>query len=239
MCDPLTIAGLALTAGATVANTVANNQVQAARNDALAAERIRQDALNREAEAINATSQDRYDDFEGQQAQEAVKLGDYFAGQTTEEPTTAEALPTSTSNITVQEEAKQRGKARQFTDASGQALGELRSFGDLLGGIGRLQARDANLVGQIGSFKQGSSGIVPYELEQAGQAGDGMKLFGDLLGGAGSVATTAGLSGGNLFGFGAPTAAAANVATVGAKVAPIPAIASPTLRLGNLYGGGR
>lgn len=42
MCDPITIAGIALTAGSTIANTIAANRVQRARDDALAAERIRQ-----------------------------------------------------------------------------------------------------------------------------------------------------------------------------------------------------
>ena len=40
MCDPITIAGIALTVGSTVANTIAQNKVQAARNNAMAAERI-------------------------------------------------------------------------------------------------------------------------------------------------------------------------------------------------------
>ncbi len=237
MCDPLTIAGLALTAGSTVANYAANQQVQAARNDALAAERIRQGGLDQEAAALNVQSQDRYQGFEGQQEQKAKQLGDYFAGQSVAEPTTAEALPTSTSNITVQEENSQRGKAREFTDEQGRALGNLRAFGDLLGGIGRLQARDASLIGQIGGFKQGSSGVLPLELDAASSAGDGMKLFGDILGGLGSVGTSAGLSGGSFVGRGGK--GATGVVTAAPKIAPVPAIASPGLRLGNLYGGGR
>ena len=203
----MTIAGIGLTIGSTVANTIAHNQVQAARNDALAAERIRQQGLDREAAALNTISQDRYQDFVPAQAATAEGLGQYFAGEQTVDPTPAEALPTSTSNITVQEENKQRDQARDFTNAQGMALGNLRSFGDLLGGIGREQARDASLIGQIGGFKVGSSGVLPYELDEASQAGNGMKLFGDILGGAGSIATGAGLSGQGLFGFGAMPAA--------------------------------
>ncbi len=231
MCDPLTIAGLALTAGSTVANYAASSQIEGARNDALSAERIRQTALNHEADAINATSRDRYQGFEGQQTEQSQKLGDYFASQQAQEPTTAEALPTATSNIVVNEENKQRDKARQFTDASGAALGNLRSFGDLLGGIGRLQARDAGAVAQIGGFKAGSSNVVPYELDEAGHAGDGTKLFADVLGGLGSVGTAAGLGGGTLFGIGAKPAVAGAVAA-GAGTG-----ANGALRLGSLYGG--
>lgn len=231
MCDPLTIAGLALTAGSTVANYAANQQIEAARNDALAAERIRQNTLNQEADALNLTSQNRYQDFVGQQEAKSAELGDYFAGQSVPEPEVGSGLPSSSSSIVVQEEDRQRDKARDFTDRTGKALGELRSFGDLLGSVSRGQARDASLIGQIGGFKMGSSNVVPYELDEAGRAGDGMKLFGDILGGLGSVGTMAGLSGGNLFGFGA-----VNPATVSATAA---ASRSPGLRLGSLYGGGR
>lgn len=233
MCDPATIAGLALTAGSTVVNYMANSQIERARNDALAAERIRQGTLDRQAEAISETSRERYDNIDEQQQESSKKLGDYFAEQTTAEPTTAEALPTSTSNIVVAEEAKQRGKARDFTEQSGKALGDLRAFGDVLGGIGREQARDAGEIGQIGSFKQGSSGVLPYELDAANQKGAGLKLLGDVLGGAGSVATSAGLSGGGLFGA-RPRVTARSAVAAGAG-----ASTKGTLRLGNLYGGAR
>jgi len=114
MCDPITIAGIALTAGSTVANSIANSQVQKARNDALAAERIRQTGYDQEAAAINAKDQESYQDFSGQQATKSQELGDYFQGQqlsnqtAANEQTAAASLPTSASNITVAEEAKQR-----------------------------------------------------------------------------------------------------------------------------------
>jgi len=64
-----------------------------------------------------------------------------------------------------------------------------------MGDLGREQARDAGLIGQIGSFKKGSSAVLPYELEAAQEKGGTAKLFGDLLGLGGSVATAAGLGG--------------------------------------------
>lgn len=207
MCDPLTIAGIALTAGSTVMNSIAQGKVQKARDDALGAERIRQGALDQEAAALNTGSQDRYQGFEGKRAVKSKELGDYFAGQSIEADKAAQAAqdqatPPSSSNITVQEEAKQRAKADAFTDKTGMALGNLRSFGDLLGGISRDQARDATSIGQIGGFKRGSSGVVPYELDQASHAGDSMKMFGDILNLGGGLAMNSGLSGGSLFGGG-------------------------------------
>lgn len=229
MCDPLTIAGIALTAGSTVANTIGQNQVANARNDALEAERIRQNAFDQEAQALNAQSQDRYQDFGDQQDQKSQELGDYFAGQQIEnqaaagEQAAASAVPTSSSNITVREEAKQRGAASQFTDQQGRALGELRAFGDLLGGIGREQARDASLIGQIGGFKQGSSAVLPYELDAAASAGQGAKTFGDILGLAGTAATGYGVS----RGAGGPTKlpGATDPSPLGSIYTPTPASA--------------
>ena len=186
MCDPLTIGGIILTAGSTVANTIAANKVDRARAEAMRAERTRQGKLDQENDALNLTSRERYQDFEGQQNERGTQLGDYFAEN---EAASAAAdhqavdamLPTSGSAITVQEAQKQSGLAKAFTDQQGQALGNLRAFGDVLGGIGREQARDAGSIGQINSFKRASSGLVPLEMEAANEAGAGARMFGDIL----------------------------------------------------------
>ncbi|MFY7925562.1 MAG: hypothetical protein ACOVN5_07110 [Aquidulcibacter sp.] len=190
----MTIAGVALSAGSAIANNAAQQKVQRARDDAMAAERIRQKGLDQEAAALNAQSQDRYTEVDAKQAEKSASLADFFTGQDVAEPSAEAAVPTTASNITVAEENKQRQSAKNFTDRSGAALGELRSFGDLMGSIGRLQARDAGQVGQIGGFKQGSSGVLSYELDEANQKGAGLRLFGDLLSAGAGIATNAGLS---------------------------------------------
>lgn len=197
MCDPITIAGIALTGASTVANSIGQRKVDRARDDALAAERIRQSGLDKEADALNTQSQDRYENFDDQEAARSTQLGDYFQGQsdTPDAANAAAAMPTSTSNVTIQEEAKQRAKASAFTDEQGTRLGDLRAFGDVLGSIGRNQARDAMSIGQIGGFKRGSASILPNELDAANSAGAGARFLGDVLGGAGSIATSAGVSG--------------------------------------------
>lgn len=244
MCDPATIAGIALTAGSTAVNSMAQSKIQNARDDAMAAERIRQQGLDKETDALNVTSQDRYKNFEGQQAEKSGQLADYFTGQEVAAPSAEAALPTTASNITVAEEGKQRAAAKGFTDRTGAALGELRSFGDLMGGIGRLQARDAGQIGQIGGFKRGSSGVLSYELDDANQAGSGLKLFGDLLGGVGGIATSAGLSGGSLFGNAAGATPKVASLTPSGSMAAGRAIDRASVpgysgSLFNLYGGGR
>ena len=194
MCDPLTIAGVTLALGSTAANSVAQSKVANAREDSMAAERIRQRGLDREADAINTKSQDRYQDFGGQENAKAKELGDFFksSGDTTAAGNAQAAkdqiMPASGSNIVVQDEAKQRGAAKDYADQQAGALGTLRSFGDLLGGISREQARDAGTIGQIGGFKRGSANVLPLELDAAGQKGGTFRTLGDILGGMSSVA---------------------------------------------------
>ncbi len=238
MCDPLTIAGVALSGLSTGLNYVAQTKVQGARDDAMAAERIRQGGLDQEAQALNAQSQDRYQDFQGDQAKKSTQLADFFTGQDVAEPSAEAAVPTSSSNITVREEGKQRGKATEFTNRTGTALGEMRSFGDLLGDVSRLQARDAGQIGQIGGFKRGSSNVLGFELDDANNKGNGLRMLGDIAGGFGGVALSSGLSGGNLFGLGgaggtAPVVTGAVDPWNGLRAAN----ASRGSSLFNLYGG--
>jgi hypothetical protein len=195
MCDPLSIAGLVATAASTGLGYSAQQQQASARDGALAAERIRQNQFNQEAAALNTQSQDRYQDFGAKQEQKAAKLTDMFTEAPATLPPTADPMPASSSNLVVQNEAKQRGEARDRTNQIGGALGNLRSFADMLGDTSRLQARDASKVGQIGNFKKGSSNVLGMELEAANSAGSGQRMLGDVLGGLGRIGLGAGLSG--------------------------------------------
>lgn len=212
MCDPLVIAGLALSAGSAVANSVAATNDARARDSVLAAERIRQNTYDQEIQALNNQSQDRYVDFTPQMEGRAQTLGDYLATDVAPDPNSAvpSALPSSSSSVVNQEIDKKRGEAQEFVNQQTGALADMRSFGDLLGDLSLLQGRDARTIGTIGGFKRGSQGIVPYELNEASKAGDDMRLFADLLGGAGTIATGYGIGGGSsaLAGmFAAPKAA--------------------------------
>lgn len=236
MCDPLTIAGIVATVGSTAMNTVASNRTDSARESALAMERMRQDRLDQEAQALNLRSQDRYDNFGEQREQRELELADYYTAPPAQAPPEA-AMPASTSGIVVREENRQRDKAREFTDKQGAALADLRSFGDVLGGIGRETGRDASMIGQIGGFKRGSQNVLGLELAGADQSANGMKTFADILGGVGTLATGAGLSGaslGGLFGAKAPL----NILPAAARFTPSAAGAMTSAtapRLASLY----
>lgn len=217
-----------------MANYAASSAVERARNDAIAAERQVQKKFDNETFDINTGAQDRYTGFGDNMAAQQQQIGDYLAAQTVQEPGADAALPSSASNITVREEAKQRASAREDTDKNAENLARLRSFGDLLGEYGRSDARDAGNIAQIGGFKVGSSNILPFELEHAQRAGDGMKLFGDILGLGGTVATGAGLAGANPFGSTIATSGGSRLASF----TPGVGWTNHTgLRLPNLFGG--
>lgn len=224
MCDPLSIAGAVATVGSLVANTAASGQVADARNDALAAERIRQQGFQHETDALNAQSQDRYKGFEGQQDKRGGELADFYKGETSGAVAGApQAMPASSSNVTVQEQGKQQAKSGKFNDQQAGALGDLRSFGDLMGGIGRLQSRDASQIGQVNGFRRGSSNLLPLDLDAASSAGSGLGMLGDILGAGGQLGLSAGLGGAGkgLFGGGAPLVTGKSIpfASAGAKLA--------------------
>lgn len=199
--DPLTL-GLALTGASAGLNYMGAERAERARDDALNVERSRQNKLRQEADQLNEQSRDRYDDFEGQQDQKSSDLTSYFtdAPQSATEAvgeanaSAASILPSTSNNIVQREVERQSGLADAFTGQQADARGRLRSFGDLLGGISREQARDAGTISQIGNFQTGSSNVLPYELEDANQKGAGLRFLGDIVGGLGSVATTGGIT---------------------------------------------
>jgi hypothetical protein len=152
---------------------------------------VRNAALDKQAQAINANALTQYNDFPVAQANVATQLGDYFGSNTPNKPdvTTSGLMPAS-NDITVQNDNKgQMDKATAFGDQQAQALGDLRSFGNLLGTADRAQAMDATAVGQIGNDKRGyATNVLPYQLDASGHTGDNMKTFGDVLALAGTAA---------------------------------------------------
>lgn len=190
---PLTIGGAAAaTIGSMFANNAASKKVDQARTGVLNAERQRQAGFDAENDVFNTGAQNRYVGFGDQQAARGRELGDYFAAPS---PTGGPgvSLPAPSSDLISGEIAKQNGIAQMFSDQQAGALGNLRSFGDVLGGISRLQGQDAGRIAQINNFKRGSSGVTALELEQANEAGKKQKLLGDILGGSAKVGLTAGL----------------------------------------------
>lgn len=212
----------------------AQDKVDAARSGVIAAERARQKALDDEAAGINRGAQDRYIGFQGQQDSRAKTLADFFRTPVTTPttPHTVAALPPSSGGVVQREIDLKRGIADDYVGHQADTLGELRSFGDLMGTIGRAQARDAGTIGQIGSFKKGSAGVQAVELDSAGRAGNKDQMWSDLFGGLGKVGLTAGLA--HAF---APAAAAATT-TAGAPLNILPAVARAPTELSSVFATG-
>ena len=104
-------------------------------------------------------------------------------------------LPPASSDLVNREINTKGDIAKAYVNHQADTLADLRSFGDLFGGIQRGQARDAQPVGQVGGFKKGSSAVEQLELDNANRAGNTEKMWADIASGLGKVGLTAGLAG--------------------------------------------
>lgn len=215
--DPLTIgAGLA-SVGAAGLGAAANGQVGAARHAAEMAELQRQSRWDDQIRQLQQQSLGRFDDFAPKMSERAGSVADFYkasGGALPSSGVTAGVLPQSDNVALLKEGGRQMGKVDAFNTQQGKALGNLRSFGDIMGNANRGMAIDNGFISGINSEKQGSASILASELEAANKAGDGLKTFADILGGLGKVGMTAGLGGGwdKLFGV-------TNIGPTGASMA--------------------
>lgn len=197
--DPITLAllGGGGTLLSSFLNSGAQSSVDAARSGVINAERQRQQGFDAETGKLNDQSLGRYSNFDTQMADKSKQLSDLFRAPVVTPNTqyTGAPLPPAQSDLVRREIAAKTGIADAYVGHQADTLGNLRSFGDLFGGIQRGQAKDAQLIGQVGGFKKGSSGVEQLELDNANRAGNDQKLWADIAGGLGKVALTAGLSG--------------------------------------------
>jgi hypothetical protein len=217
MCNPAMAVGAAMMAGSLVANNQAQHKVDKARAGAREAESIRQGMFDNENTALNEQSQDRYKDYEGKQNDTAQSLASFY-GDNKSPSDAPSAIPVNSSgNVTINREmAKKSSEASAYGDQQDYALSNLRSFGDLLGTIGRGQARDASQISQINGFKQGSANILPYELEAANGKGNSLRTLGAILQAGGAAMMGGGMGGLAAGGAGATSGmGAGGVSTMG------------------------
>lgn len=195
---PLLFAG-----GSIAANTIGARQANAARAQALSAERARQSELDSQAYAAAANSQQQYGNAPAQQAERSQNLAEMFQAPSQEAPATPMPVAPQSDNVVVQQRtAESAADGRAFTDQRAQGLADFRAFGDLFGDFGRVQARNAGEVDQIAGFKRGSQSVLPMELEAAATAGGGWRMAGDALGLGASMTMGPALSGADMPGMG-------------------------------------
>jgi hypothetical protein len=197
--DPLTLALLG--GGSSIVgswlNGSAQDRVNEARNGIVQAERGRQAGFDAETGKLNDQSLGRYVNFDTQLDAKRAALAEMFKTPVVTPNTqyTAAPLPPVSSDLVAREVNNKNDIAKAYVDHQADTMANLKSFGDLFGGIGRGQARDAQLVGQIGGFKKGSAEVEKLELDNANRAGNDLKMWADIASGLGKVGLTAGLSG--------------------------------------------
>ncbi|ACK52016.1 conserved hypothetical protein [Methylocella silvestris BL2] len=196
MCDPITIAGIALGGAGAAANAIGAGKVADATARTLAANLARQQELDAQASKLNDHSLGLYGDFAGQTEAKSKSLGDYF-GQAVQPVATsgANVAPGGSANTQAAESAA-RGAAQKFSNQQAAAGAKVRAFGDVLGNDALLQGRDASQLGQLADFKRGDTGVMGLQLNQDTHAGDGWDLAGSIASGLGNVGIKAGLSDG-------------------------------------------
>lgn len=189
MCDPISLIGLALTAGGSVVQGMAARDAEQARASALSAERTRQQGLEQRQTALSNQSQQEMANFGQDQAQRTSDLTQYYQEPVPGDANAASGVvaPEGTSSIAVREMAKQSGQATERGNQDAANLASLRSFGDLLGERMRGVQRTSGNIDQLTGFRRGSNDALAYELDAAQQQGAGKRLIGDILGGAGSI----------------------------------------------------
>lgn len=201
MCDwtsaGLAGAGLLSSFAGSAMNAGAADQVAQARAGALRTHRYQQRNFDEESDRLTRQERARYDNAQGQIDTRAQSVADMYRGNNASLPNsgpTAGAIPTSSSNLTVQEGKKQQSKVAAFGNQQGDALANLRSFGDVLGEAGRGVNRDRADLANVGNFKQGSASVLPLGLDAASYAGEDQRQLADMFSGVGKIATTVGLS---------------------------------------------
>jgi len=194
MCEPLSIASGALLVGSTLAGMAGQGEVDSARDDAMSAENARQKKLRAEAAAALGKSEADFSELPGKQQQTGDELADILNKNTTQQAPPTNLMPGVSDPTVVREVGKQTDKAKAFTNQQGNALGQLRAFGDTMGDANRNLGGNAQWINSLGGFQQGSAGVLNSELAAANDAGQGWGTLGDILGGVGSIGLTAGLT---------------------------------------------
>lgn len=190
MCNPAAI-GLAITAIGTGLQYKANQDRQEDMQKLQRRETERQTTLQKEAEGSLRANQQSYEKNSLEEAMRtaAGEREAQYAAAEAAAPRTFDMVPGQggTSNSVVQD-AFTRAFAGAQADATarGKLSAELASFGDALGLKAMENNRRSGDIGMIGSFMQGSSNVLPLELQSAMTKTRGAEVLGALLSSAGS-----------------------------------------------------
>lgn len=210
MCNPVAIAGAALSAAGTIYNSrqAAQNQARAinASNAATVAEMGRQQGFQREAdESFAQTLGMTNAQATAEQRQRGEQNRNELAARIAPNIDFTEALPQSTPQVVRSNIAAASANQSAESDARARALAALQSYGD--GSFGQMLniGRGANQMRDINAASAGSAALLPLDRQAAARnAQKAPSMFGDVLGLAGQGLSLAGFTGFNPFGSGNP-----------------------------------
>lgn len=228
MCEPttLSIASLALVAAGTAATAYGANQASKAEGAATTAELDRQKKLRDEAsKSLNVTI--AHNDGKKTQTDMGAKAATREAAYSQSAADVANYAPAGQNleggvggagdRVVADSYAKHLGDASNYVKRQGAAQAALTSFDDTMSANNIFNANQGYDIRKLGSFMQGSAGVLPMELNAAGHAGDTSRTVGGILSALGAV-TGAGAATGALGGAAAAAGAsgsAGTAATVG------------------------
>ncbi len=211
MCDPISIAGVALTVGSTLLSQRAASKVQKARNNASSAEALRQEEFRRQqAAAFDDTSKgfNRKDQEAGIDTAALAREDSFTENLRTFSPgdvPTAGSAPRIVRENLANELNRSLGEGKSFA----KRLARFGASGENQFGNQVTLGRGAQDQARLGGFSAGSSGILPLEFQAANQKGAGLRTAADITGALGSVANLAGAVGAKLPTFGSATGTSA------------------------------
>jgi hypothetical protein len=170
MCDPLTIAGAALAGGGTLLQMNAQNDANNAANDATEAERIRQQNLERQSNALFSANLSK--GYGNLPADVAKAQGARTAAYNSILPPAADGSAytpgaTPAPSIIGNDAASRAASSAASTKNAVTAKAKLGSLGDLLFNTDIGTARAGQGISGIGQQQIRSQNILPLELEAA------------------------------------------------------------------------
>ena len=203
MCDPLAIAGVALTLGSTFLSSRAANKVERSRNAAINTETNRQEELQKRAQATLLQNTKKFTPENVNQGIQAAQDArtERLQGNVTGGDTLADVNFSPSAPKIVMEDAARRvneglASGKEF---AGQLAG-LGAFGEQQFGTRLDLSRLAESMGQFGTESRNSAAILPLELNKANRAGDSLSGIADITGSLGSLANFGSAVGANPFG---------------------------------------
>lgn len=191
MCDPATLATLAISAATTAGSSVMNAKAQnAVQNSQQAAQRSFNEDLDKQRGAANVSFQDS---IAAASKPEIDKMQDTAAVQRTAaaEPSFNQntLLPGqgNSSNAVKTSITQSQGQGAEANRSAGAREALLRSFGDAEFNRDIRLNQNQNRIGTQGKFAEGSLRTLQSDLGAAQSAGDKYSTMGDLIGAVGTV----------------------------------------------------